>query len=72
MDLGVATLIVGFLQIVALIYLAFRAESNTRNILKIEKATNSMKDALVDATGKQNRAEGKAEGRAEQKAEGLV
>lgn len=33
------------------------------NILKVEKATNSMKDALVAATAKASLAEGRAEGR---------
>jgi hypothetical protein len=38
---------------------------NKENILKIELATNSMKDALVKATGDAKLLEGKAAGRAE-------
>lgn len=40
-----------------------------RDIHKIEVATNSMKDALVEATGKAEHAAGMKAGRAEQKAE---
>ena len=39
------------------------------NVEKVELATNSMKDALVKATGDAALAEGIAKGRAEQKAE---
>lgn len=37
------------------------------NVATIEKATNSMKDALVAATAKSSRAEGKAEGVAQER-----
>lgn len=48
-------------------YLAWRTRSDVR---VIEKATNSMKDALVAATDVAARAEGKEEGRLEGVAEG--
>jgi hypothetical protein len=41
---------------------------NGFNIKKIEVATNSMKDALVNATAKASHAEGLAEGKAIEKA----
>ena len=41
------------------------------NIAIVEKATNSMKDALVAATAKASLAEGKAAGMEKGKAEGL-
>jgi hypothetical protein len=37
------------------------------NVLKIEQATNSMKDALVEATGKAEFGRGVAQGREEEK-----
>lgn len=50
--------------------------SAAENILKVEKATNSMKDALVAATAKASLAEGKEQGREtamiEEKERGLV
>lgn len=42
-----------------------RSEDNAKNIQKIELATNSMKDALVKATGEASLAEGRELGRAE-------
>jgi hypothetical protein len=47
--------------------LAVRHEATDLNVQKIELATNSMKDALVKATGDAAFAQGKAEGKAEQK-----
>lgn len=38
-------------------------------VRKLEKNTNSIKDALVASTAKASHAEGKVEGKAEQKAE---
>lgn len=47
-------------------FLAYRTHLATAitqtNVAKIEIATNSMKDALVEATGKASHAEGMAEG----------
>lgn len=47
-------------------FLAYRTHLATQttqsNVAKIEIATNSMKDALVEATGKASHAEGMAEG----------
>ncbi len=43
--------------------------SNRGNIQKIEKSTNSMKDALVKATGEAKHAEGMAAGIQQEKAE---
>ncbi len=50
---------------VALIILALITWSTRTNIQKIEVATNSMKDALVKATGEAEHAAGKEEGRTE-------
>ncbi len=50
---------------VALIILALITWSTRTNIQKIETATNSMKDALVKATGEAQHAAGKEEGRVE-------
>jgi hypothetical protein len=47
-------------------FLAYRthmvSQSTRADVAKIEVATNSMKDALVEATGKASHAEGLAEG----------
>jgi hypothetical protein len=43
--------------------LALKVDGQTENVKKIELATNSMKDALVKATGEAARAQGLAEGR---------
>lgn len=42
-----------------------RSKLNAENIEKIEKATNSMKDALVKTTGEAEKAKGILEGRQE-------
>jgi putative effector of murein hydrolase len=55
---------------VGIILTAIQNAINRRNIKKIELATNSMKDALVEATGRASHAEGKAEGMAEAEARG--
>lgn len=53
-------------------YLAWRThvavQDASDNIQKIETATNSMKDALVDKTDRAARAEGKEEGRIQEEA----
>ena len=45
-------------------WIAFHQGQLARNITKIEVATNSMKDALVAATGVASHAQGLAEGKA--------
>lgn len=58
------TVMLGFIAITNLVtgWLAWRTRADVR---VIEKATNSMKDALVAATDVAARAEGKEEGRLE-------
>ena len=41
------------------------------NVQKIETATNSMKDALVEATARSSKAEGKAEGVEQERAKSV-
>lgn len=43
-----------------------------QDIRKIELATNSMKDALVEATAKASQAEGEIKGRADEKADAAI
>jgi hypothetical protein len=47
------------------IYALHRGSKTQALVLKIEQATNSMKDALVEATAKASHAEGLAEGKSE-------
>ncbi len=77
---GIAAAITALSSLVAAIFaglahyriavLQVQAKSNSDNIQKIELATNSMKDALVEATRQGAMAQGEAKGRADQKAEG--
>jgi len=54
--------IIGCVQVVALALIARRQSVAAKNIEKIEKATNSMKDALVKSTGEAEFAKGKEAG----------
>ena len=64
-DPNITLLLIAIFQ-AATAFLTWRTHSATKdtqmNVAVIEKATNSMKDRLVEATGKASRAEGKEEG----------
>ena len=64
----------GIAQLISALALAYNIWQTWRvkkNVLTIEKATNSMKDALIEATGKAAGAEGFIAGRVEGRAAGL-
>ena len=65
-----ATLVTALGAFVTGIINARRITAVKENVQTIEKATNSMKDALVDATAKASLAEGKAAGLAQGRSEG--
>ncbi len=69
--LAVATLVPALAAALIGIVNAFRLTKIANNVQTIEKATNSMKDALVSATGKASLAEGTAAGIVEGHAAGL-
>ena len=64
-DPNVTLLLIAVFQAITA-FLAWRTHSAAKDtqtdVAIIEKATNSMKDRLVEATGKASRAEGKEEG----------
>lgn len=66
-----ATLITASAAAVASLVNSFRITKVSNNVQIIEKATNSMKDALVEASAKASLAEGTAAGIVEGHAAGL-